>query len=368
MKKALIIGGGFAGCAASHQLALKGGWEVTIIEKSSFLGAGVRTSWYGGHPYTFGPRHFLTKDEHLFEYLNKYIPLRKLSHTFVTYIESDSSFYNFPIHWDDIHKMPDKEKIFDELNSISDGIEPKNLEEYWVNTVGETLYTKFAKHYNYKMWQTDDNTIIDANIPDWTSKGSFIYKGETKNFHDSISAYPIASNGYDDYFDLSTSGAEILLNTEITDYDLGNKQIYLNSTTHSFDIIINTISPDIPYNFCYGKLKYVGLDFHTFVLPIENAFPDDIFFLYFSGKEKFKRLVEYKKFTQHKSPHTLIGIEFPSKNGQHYAFPIQSEIKKAKKYIAEMPDGVFSIGRAGSYQYIDIDDCIKQAMDVVNLL
>ena len=112
----------------------------------------------------------------------------------------------------------------------------------------------------------------------------------------------------------------------------------------------------------------MGLDFHTFVLPIENAFPDDIFFLYFSGKEKFKRLVEYKKFTQHKSPHTLIGIEFPSKNGQHYAFPIQSEIKKAKKYIAEMPDGVFSIGRAGSYQYIDIDDCIRQAMDVVNIL
>ena len=48
MKKALIIGGGFAGCAASHQLALKGGWEVTIIEKLSYLGAGVRTSWYRG--------------------------------------------------------------------------------------------------------------------------------------------------------------------------------------------------------------------------------------------------------------------------------------------------------------------------------
>jgi UDP-galactopyranose mutase len=29
-----------------------------------------------------------------------------------------------------------------------------------------------------------------------------------------------------------------------------------------------------------------------------------------------------------------------------------------------MPDGVFSIGRAGSYRYIDIDDCIAQAMDV----
>ena len=30
-----------------------------------------------------------------------------------------------------------------------------------------------------------------------------------------------------------------------------------------------------------------------------------------------------------------------------------------------MPDGVFSIGRAGSYDYsVDIDDCIAQALDI----
>ena len=66
--KSLIIGGGFAGCAASHVLSLKDNWDITIIEKSSSLGAGVRTHWYGGHPYTFGPRHFLTKNEKVFEF------------------------------------------------------------------------------------------------------------------------------------------------------------------------------------------------------------------------------------------------------------------------------------------------------------
>jgi UDP-galactopyranose mutase len=30
-----------------------------------------------------------------------------------------------------------------------------------------------------------------------------------------------------------------------------------------------------------------------------------------------------------------------------------------------MPDGVFSIGRAGSYNYaVDIDNCIEQAMEI----
>src|SRR5262252_9618114 len=57
LKRALIIGGGAAGCSAAHQLTLMGGWDVLLVEAAPVLGAGVRTSWYGGHPYTFGPRH-----------------------------------------------------------------------------------------------------------------------------------------------------------------------------------------------------------------------------------------------------------------------------------------------------------------------
>ena len=38
-------------------------------------------------------------------------------------------------------------------------------------------------------------------------------------------------------------------------------------------------------------------------------------------------------------------------------------MKKAKSYYDQMPEGVYSIGRAGSYLYgIDIDDCIRQSM------
>ena len=115
MKKALIIGGGFAGCAAAHQLELIGNWEVTLIEKNKYLGAGVRTHWYGGHPFTFGPRHFLTDYEEVYVYFNNIIPLRDLNHRYVTYVESDQNFYDFPIHHDDIQIMPDKDKINQEI-------------------------------------------------------------------------------------------------------------------------------------------------------------------------------------------------------------------------------------------------------------
>jgi UDP-galactopyranose mutase len=99
LKTALIIGGGFSGCAAAHKLSLQGGWDVTLVERANQLGGGVQTMFYGGHPYTFGPRHFLTPWEDIYKYLNGIIPMRLCAeHEFVTYIEQDAAFYSFPIH------------------------------------------------------------------------------------------------------------------------------------------------------------------------------------------------------------------------------------------------------------------------------
>ena len=48
--KILIIGGGFAGCASAEILSHMKKSKITLVEKSSTLGAGVRTYFYGGHP------------------------------------------------------------------------------------------------------------------------------------------------------------------------------------------------------------------------------------------------------------------------------------------------------------------------------
>ena len=60
MKKVLIIGGGPAGCAIAHQISMLKGYEILVVEKSAVLGGGCKTLTMGGHPYTFGPRHFIT--------------------------------------------------------------------------------------------------------------------------------------------------------------------------------------------------------------------------------------------------------------------------------------------------------------------
>jgi UDP-galactopyranose mutase len=361
-KKALVIGGGAAGCAAAHQLKLQGGWDVLLVESAPFLGAGVRTSWFGGHPYTFGPRHFLTQNRKVYDYMNAICPLRSCAdHQFITYVEQDNAFYNYPIHEDDIAKMPDTARIAAE-RKVAVGVEnAKNLEEYWIASVGRTLYEKFIDQYNKKMWQVEDNRRIDTF--NWSPKGVTIKSGPRAAWDTALSAYPYAPDGYNRFFDVTVEGVTVLLSTKIERYDIPARMVWIKGERRSFDIIVNTISPDILFGHVYGELKYIGRDFHKIVFPTEFVLPEHVYFLYYANDEKFTRLVEYKKFTHHQSPTTLVGMEIPSMNGKHYPLPFKSEIELARKYLEQIPQHVYSMGRAGSYRYgLDIDDCIEQAM------
>ena len=109
--KIIIIGGGFAGCSSAEILSHEKKNKITLIERSNTLGAGVRTHFYGGHPYTYGPRHFLTRKKETYNYLKKFLKLRNCNyHQFKSYVEKDNQFYNYPINMKDIEKMPDKIK------------------------------------------------------------------------------------------------------------------------------------------------------------------------------------------------------------------------------------------------------------------
>jgi UDP-galactopyranose mutase len=254
-----------------------------------------------------------------------------------------------------------------ESQKLNNASQAKDFEEYWIYSIGETLYNKFVNGYSKKMWQIDDNKKIDDFT--WSPKGVTIKDGQRAAWDTAISAYPIAFNGYDDYFKIATLNTNVLLGTKITHFDIPNKTVVINGDKKKYDVIINTISPDHLFEACFGELQYVGRDLIPIILPVEYALPKDVYFIYYAGQEKYTRVVEYKKFTLHKAPTTLVTIEIPSPNSKYYPMPFESEKAKAKKYFDLMPDGVFSIGRAGSYLYnVDIDDTIDHAMKVIQKL
>ena len=368
--KILIIGGGFAGCASAEILSHLKKSQITLVEKSSILGAGVRTFFYGGHPFTYGPRLLITKRKETFNYLKKFLKFRNLNyHQFKSYVEQDDKFYNYPLNQKDIAIMPDKKKIFKELKDKKKYISAKNLEEFWIKSVGKTLFEKTIKNYNKKMWMVDSCTELDTF--NWSPKGHTIKSGKRAAYDNDISAAPAHIDGYNKYFDVipKIKNLKLKMNSEVKNIDMKNKTYYINSKKYTFDILINTISPDTLFNKKFGELKFIGRDLIKMVFPVKEVFPKDVVFLYYPNSENFTRLVEYKKITKHKSNTSLIGMEIPSKNGKFYPLPIKSEQKKAQKYFNNFKHNCFSIGRAGTYSYlVDIDDSIYQALEIKKII
>ncbi len=383
-KNALIIGGGFAGCTAAIEMSKKTGWNTLLVEKGNNLGAGVRTSFMSGHPYTYGPRHFLSHNTDVFNYLNNIVPLRLCKeHQFTSYVEQDNNFYNYPIHEDDFQYMPDEDKIKKEISELDEIYKnakfkltlgeqkledaAKNYEDFWLRSVGSTLYNKFIKTYTQKMWMTDDNSIIDDFT--WSPKGVAIKKGPREGWDSALSAYPYSINGYNDFFELAKASSDIHLNTSVDKINPETNEALIKNEWKRYDVIINTTPIDHLLDYSFGKLKYIGRDITFLILPVEFALPKDVYFNYYTGNEKYTRVVEYKKFTQYKSPHTLISLEYPSDRGRLYPMPTKPERERAKKYFELVGDKFFSIGRIGAFNYrYDIDDAIEQAIEVTKEL
>ena len=264
-KRALIIGGGFSGCATAKLLSQKSGWDVTLIERGPHLGGGNKTRWWGGHPHTFGPRHFITQNEKVWQHISSVLPMRRCQeHICLSYIESENAFYNYPIHIDDVPLMKDAEKIKKELAQVEKNFEvpPNNLEEFWRKSVGDTLYSMFIDTYSKKMWMLDDNQLIDDFS--WSPKGVALKHGPREVWDTAISAFPESYDGYDPYFENATQDTTVLLGKPLLNAGTSLIRSFTSRKNRPVDVIINTISPDVLFDYCHGELKYVGRDIHLF--------------------------------------------------------------------------------------------------------
>lgn len=348
MKKAIIVGAGMTGCTWAHMLSQRG-WEILLLEGSPRLGGGCQTLHCGGHPYTLGPRHLFTDNAQVFEYYDRLLPQRRLNHYLLTYVEQDGEFYSYPIHRDDIERMPDRAQVHGQLENRGDPAAAQNFEEYWINSVGEILYDKFVRHYSKKMWQLECNTAIDDFKFD--GKGVGLATGSHEVRPDIFISYPVSLGGWDDYIEMcaNSENVDARTNVFVEAFDVDKPAVRVQGEWWDCDLLISSISPDVVLDNAYGELNYIGRDFIPIVLPCEQVIPDPTFFLHYAGSEVYTRIVEYKKLTGYQSDQTLIGIEIPSTRNKLYPYPIKAEQARAQRYIDEIQnDNTLSVGRLGN--------------------
>ena len=371
--KAIILGGGFAGCTTAHLLK-RAGWEVTLIEKEDHLGGGCHTKFYGGHPYTLGPRVYYGYSDKVWAWVNKFIPMRRFPFELKTYVESHERFYSYPIHEDDLPALDENDPsntdghgghIFAELKARDNSKPPGDFEEYWIQRVGRTLYDLFVNGYSKKMWMVESNKMFD--IFKWSAKDKPIETGTREAYKGSYLGYPVGLPGYNPYFDAMVEGAEVILGEQaaLMHNGTGAQEVWTSNAKLRADVIISTIPIDELCRNEFGELPYVGRDFSVFILPVKQAFPGDVRFCHYAGSEPHTRITEFKKITYYDSPDSLFVLETPSKNNKLYPYLTKANMALTQRYLDSLPPNIHSIGRLGTYKYSTIEQTIVQAFECV---
>ncbi len=362
----LILGGGVAGCTAAHLLNEKG-YKVTLLESAPYVGGGVWTRYYGGHPYTFGPRIFFTEDIEVIKHITKLIKIRQFFTKTCTYVEKDQKLYNYPLQYEDLPLMPDYDLIKNQLDKQKIDENFNNFEEYWINSIGPNLYDKFVNDYSKKMWGVESNKQLTADFK-WVNRGTPIRDGDNRLYKDLFQGYPENMDGYNSYFLKCVEDIDLITNCNVKIFDNEKNTIITNKDNYSADIIINTLHVDSLFGYTYGKLKYCGRTFIPLWLPSDRVFPDDITWIHYSGNELHTRVTDFKKITNYNGNGTLLGIEIPSEKGRYYPLQSQSELKRFELYKTLYPDNFFSIGRPGKFMYQGIPESIRDAIDLSKII
>jgi UDP-galactopyranose mutase len=363
-KKIVIIGAGFSGSTAAFFLSKKG-YDVTVLESESHPGGGCWTRFHGEHPYTIGPRIFYSYNQKVYDHLNSFVKIRNFNTTTISYVEKDDCFYNYPLQYEDLPKMIDYKTIQLELKEAKKkGLDFTNFENYWISAVGETLYNKFVKEYSKKMWSIDSNQLLSADFK-WINRGTPIRDGDLRLFGDQYQGYPYAITGYNDYFLKSLKGSKVYFNETVIGVDSKKCSVSTKNNVFDYDILINTGHTDEIFGYKHGILDFSGRKITRVVLPNKYVFDNpDHYWIHYSSKEEYTRVVDFKKVTNNVSNNCLLTIESMSDENRLYPKQIDSELSKYNLYKKEFPSNYFTIGRLGKFKYTGITDAIEQAMEL----
>jgi len=349
----LVLGGGVAGSSISYYLTEKG-YDVTLIEKNRRVGGLARTCCYGGHPYEFGPHIWFWpggKDEainHTVVTLTN-DELFYIDRRLFTYVEADRRKYRYPVHYQDVAQMPERDQIERELRANRDGqlklIEQQLPElgnctfaDYFTAAIGPTLYNKFMADYTWKMWNIPGQELETSMV--WADRFQGEKGGAPKTrgvsgydplkFEDHTLGKGVKFQVYPKHGWNAVWDAMVARSTVVRDRIVGIKDehrkphVLMASGEKYYFSDYHTVFCTIDLDQLWGEdtLPYTGRMMIPLVIPgLAHAFPEGAESLHYSSCEFQTRVTEMKVITRHESPDTLILIEVPVLPGAAKCFP-----------------------------------------------
>lgn len=183
----VIIGAGPAGLTAAYELAIRGDYNIIVIEADKQVGGISKTVDYKGNKIDIGGHRFFSKSDWVLNWWQQFLPIlndggeilttyQNRQKTFKVNGFTDASkphmlirprksriYYNnelldYPIklNLNTLFKIGFWKSISIGLSLFVSRIRPikkeKNLEDFFINRFGKKLYETFFKEYTQKVW------------------------------------------------------------------------------------------------------------------------------------------------------------------------------------------------------------------------
>ena len=363
----LLVGAGLFNAVFAHQAKMHGK-RCLVIDKRPHLGGNVYCEDIDGITvHKYGPHIFHTSNKEVWDYVNSFVPFNRFTLNTLAYYKG--RIFNLPFNMNTFHQMwgvvrPEeaKAKILQQTDREKKHTVPSNLEEQAIAMVGRDIYETLIKGYTEKQWGRPC-----SELPAFIIKRLPIRFTYDNNYYN------------DSYQGIPEGGYNVLINRLLDGIECHTSCNY-NDNHSSFEGIANkticTGPIDEFFDYKLGKLEYRSLYFEHDMLLSDN-YQGNAIVNYTDLDVPYTRIVEHKWFDINNSdiinaPHTVITREYPkdfSSDTEPY-YPINTirNIKIYDEYISmakeKRPDVIFS-GRLGLFKYLNMDEIIKKALDLI---
>jgi UDP-galactopyranose mutase len=355
----VIVGSGLYG-AVSAYLARERGLRCVVLESRQYVGGNVRDELTEGiRIHKYGPHIFHTNDRRIWTFSNHFIDFN--SFRYCPLAHDNGKLYHLPFNMNTFYEVFGTQTPKEAMEQLRIEHEkeyyehPQNLEEQAISLVGRTLYELLIKGYTEKQWgrsATDLPVFIIKRIP-------LRFSYDNNYFNDIYQGIPIG--GYTTWIKKMLEGVEIKLCTNF----LNAKKFWMEKAKK----IIYTGSIDTFYDYQFGTLEYRSLKFEEELYEIPN-YQGCAAINETNINIPYTRSIEHKHFEFGEQPVTVITREYPTiwNKGDNAYYPINDERNnnlylKYKSFAKKQNPNVIFGGRLGDYQYYNMDQVIRKALD-----
>lgn len=357
----LIIGAGITGITLAERFASLGN-KVLLIEKRNHIGGNCYDykDSNGILIQKYGPHIFHTDYQEVWDYLSKFSDWIYYHHRVLGFI--DGKFVPIPFNLNSLYKLLSsrsakrfEEKLVDKFgyNKKISILELIKTEDKDLKFLADFIYEKVFLHYSEKQWGLKPEEI-DSLV---TERVPVVISRDDRYFQDKYQGIPI--DGYTKMFKKMLKNKNIKIKLNIDLKEVKDKIKY--------DLLFYTGPIDEFFGYKYGKLDYRCLKIEFKTLNQEDYQPAAV--VNYPNNYNFTRITEFKKLSQQSFKKTTIGIEYPGIEG-FMAWPLlndknrkvfQDYWKEAEKLRTK---NIYFIGRLAEYKYNDMDDAVKNALDI----